>query len=209
MKQRSFWLGLIACVFCALLCGCQSFLYPLITDKNALEDPRIEGKHQWMANGEAYEAIITKVKQGAYKALVTSPEGKTELLVKLTKIKDQTFFQLSAFPQEFTKKVDEQTGEGMNWATLITLTQRPNYVIGKIVSFEPHLRITFFNASAAAEKYFSGDLSGSYHSYPTESSGDISQKVGALIVVPPDKLRAFIERACNDPACFTDSGFAE
>lgn len=190
-----------------MLCGCQSFLYPLITDANAVEEPKIEGTHHWRIRGDDYQVVISKVAKTAYKAVVTAPEGKVDLLVRLTKIKGQLFFQLSSYPVESLKKLDEQAGEGMEWVTLVTLTQRPNYLIGKVVSFEPHLRITFFDVLAAGEKHWSEEMADSYHSYPRESSGGSGP--GALVIVPPDKLRAYIERAADDPKCFQDLGFAE
>lgn len=201
-------MGAMVLVLTVFLCGCQAFLYPLIDEKNAIEEPQVEGTHEWTVDGEKYEAVITKVHPGTYRAAVSSSLGKTELLLRLTKIKDQIFFQLSAYPKDFARPVDESGGEGMDWAMLESFTQRPTYLIGKIVSFKPHLRITFFNASEAAQKYFSEDMTDSYKPYSMASPTQTG-RVGALIVFASDKLRAFVERAADDPSCFSDLDFAK
>jgi hypothetical protein len=207
MKIRPWFTAVLAaCLSCALS-GCQAFLYPLISDKNAIEDTRVEGKHQWTANGEPCDVVVTKVRAGAYKASVTQSAGKTELLLQLTKIKGQIFFQLSAFPAEPAKQLDDQSGEGMEWAFLTRLTSRPTYLVGKIVSFDPHLRITFFDTRSAAQKYLPKDIGDSFQSFPLEYSHP--QRFDGLVIMPPDKLREFIESAADDPTSFVDWGFAK
>jgi len=208
MRVRSWFTAFVVVCLSFALSGCQAFLYPLIDDKNAIEDVRVEGVHHWNAlNGEPCDVVVTKVHKGAYKAIVTQPEGKTELLLQLTKIKDQIFFQLSAYPMETSKQLNEQDLEGMEWTLLNSFTSRPTYLIGKIVSFEPHLRITFFDSRVASQKHFSRDMVDAYQSIPFEYAHP--QKFDGLVVMPPDKLRELLEAAADDPSSFVDWGFAK
>ena len=205
--MKRWLLTLLAIGISCGLSGCEGFLYPLISNKDAIEDPRVEGLHEWKDNGEPCSVLVTKVHSNAYKAVVTFPEGKTELLLQLMKIRDQIFFQLSSYPPEPINHPDEQAAEGMYWAFLNTLTSRPTYLIGKIVSFEPHLRITFFNSREAAHKYFPPELADSFKSYPIEY--DHPQKFDGLVVLPPDKLRKFVEESADNPDAFADLGYAK
>jgi hypothetical protein len=205
MKTRSWVTAVVAACLCCSLSGCQGFLYPLINDKNAIEDARVEGEHHWNASGEPCDVVVTKVRKGAYKAVVTQPEGKTDLLLQLTKIKGQIFFQLSAYPVDSAEPLED--ARGMEWAFLNTLTSRPTYLVGKIVSFEPHLRITFFNSRTALQNHYTKDFGDSFQSIPLEYAHP--QKFDGLVIMPPDKLREFIEASMNDPTAFVDWGFAK